>query len=111
MERLGKRLRELRKEKDMSATQLAKASGLRIETISRLETGLIKNPAIDTLKKIAAALGVKVWSLLTAEKLVTANPDSENSHVTFLVPKEILEKDGELLIKLKREEKDSKIKE
>lgn len=48
-----------REERGMSQAELAAASGMRQEAISRLETGMA-NPTLSTLQKVAAGLGKRL---------------------------------------------------
>jgi len=57
-------LRTLREEKGLTQAQLAKAAGTTQEYVAMLETGVRKNPTIETLKRLAKALGVPVTELL-----------------------------------------------
>ncbi|MDR0575526.1 MAG: helix-turn-helix domain-containing protein [Tannerella sp.] len=57
--RIAELVAKFRKEKGLSTYQLAELTGLRQPHISRLEKGKM-NMSIDTLNKIAAALGVTV---------------------------------------------------
>ncbi len=61
--RLGKRVRELRKERKMSQGELADRSGLALMTISRLERGE-HAPNTKTIGQVAEGLGVPIWELL-----------------------------------------------
>ena len=54
-ERIGNRIREIRMKKGMTAEQLAQMTGLRQQSISRIELGKFST-GIDILGKIAAAL-------------------------------------------------------
>lgn len=63
---LGRKIRLLRKEQDISQEQLAYECGLSRQYISYLESGL-KSPTIDTLLSIADAMNVHVKSLLDFE--------------------------------------------
>lgn len=56
---IGKNVRKIRKEKGISILDLSKKTNLSKSTISDLETGK-SSPTIDTLMKIADALGVDV---------------------------------------------------
>jgi transcriptional regulator with XRE-family HTH domain len=51
------RLRTLRKQKDLSQTELGQLAGLHYTHIGRFERG-ISRPGGDTLKRLAGALGV-----------------------------------------------------
>ena len=62
--RLGKMLKQRRKEKPMTQAALAEKVGVSQTYIAKLESGDKKNPTVDLLKKIAKALGVPVAELL-----------------------------------------------
>ena len=59
---IGDRLRELREHKKMSQGDIEKRTGLLRCYISRVENGHTV-PAIETLEKIASALGVPMYQL------------------------------------------------
>ena len=61
--RLGHRIRELRKERRMSQTELAEKAGVALMTISRLERGE-HDPHMKTLARIARSLGVPLLELI-----------------------------------------------
>jgi transcriptional regulator with XRE-family HTH domain len=63
-QRIGRVLKRLRENKGLSQAALAKQSGVAQGYISQMEAGEKKNPGIETLKKIAKALGVPVTELL-----------------------------------------------
>ena len=56
---LGKRIREIRKQKNISQMDLAYSIGMSMNTVSYIELGKIA-PKIDTLNKIANVLGVDI---------------------------------------------------
>ena len=56
---IGARLKELRKTKGLSITELAEKSGIRQSNISRIENGNAV-PRLDTLCALAAAMGKKL---------------------------------------------------
>lgn len=60
--KLGKRVQEIRKMRDLTQSQLAEMVGLEVMTISRLESGT-HYPKQDNLSKIANALKVDVREL------------------------------------------------
>jgi transcriptional regulator with XRE-family HTH domain len=60
----GKRLRELRRQKNMTQIQLAKRVGITHTHIGRYELGTANKPSADTIKRIAEALGVSSDYLL-----------------------------------------------
>ena len=55
---LGNRMRHRRGELGMSLNQLATATGLHKSFLSRLESGIVRQPASDSLRRIAQALGL-----------------------------------------------------
>ena len=61
---IDKTIRKYRHEKKMSQEALARAADLSFPTIVKIESGETPNPSIDTVKKLAAALGVSVDELL-----------------------------------------------
>jgi transcriptional regulator with XRE-family HTH domain len=59
---LGKAIRELRHERGASLEALAPRAGLALNTLSLIERGQA-NPTWETVKRIAASLGVSVAEL------------------------------------------------
>ncbi len=55
---LSKNLKKLREKKGLSQDRLAKLADVANNTIIKIEQGENINPTLDTLKKIAKALGV-----------------------------------------------------
>lgn len=62
---LPKNLKKIREEKGLSQDRLAKLADLANNTIIKIEQGENINPTLDTLKKIAKALDVKVDNLIS----------------------------------------------
>jgi transcriptional regulator with XRE-family HTH domain len=62
---IGMALRRLREKAGMSQLDLAKRSGVAQGYISELEAGQKDNPTLPTLRKLAAALRVKVTDLIS----------------------------------------------
>jgi transcriptional regulator with XRE-family HTH domain len=61
---LARRVRELRKERDWTLDQAARAAGLARSTLSKIENGLM-SPTYDALKKLAVGLNISVPQLFT----------------------------------------------
>lgn len=59
-----KNLVKIRKEKGWSQEKLAVESGISYNTIIKIERGGIKNPKIETVIKLAGALGVTLDQLV-----------------------------------------------
>ena len=64
--RIGARIRMLREAKGFTLVDLAKKTGIAQPNLTRLEQDRV-NPSIQTLRRVAAALGVG-WLALIAEK-------------------------------------------
>lgn len=61
-EKLGARLKEIRKVRGFSQERLAEKVDISPRYLSRLEVGQ-KTPSIETLARLAEALEVQVWEL------------------------------------------------
>jgi len=61
---LGRRLRQVRRAKDLTQEQLAAKSGVNAITISRLESGDASKAYARTVRDLAQALGVSADYLL-----------------------------------------------
>ncbi|WP_313800443.1 helix-turn-helix domain-containing protein [Cytobacillus sp.] len=61
---IGERVKQLRKEKKMSLSELAEQAGVAKSYLSSLERNLQTNPSIQFLEKIAAVLNVPVDHLI-----------------------------------------------
>lgn len=64
----GKRIRSLRRIRDLTQEQLAEAVGCSAEYISRIERGMV-SPSFETLSAIANALHVGVSALFDFSEL------------------------------------------
>jgi len=79
---VGRRLRELRAERDLSVRALAEKSSLAINTLSLIENGKT-SPSVSTLQQIAAALDVPITAFFETNtpstKIVYTKADSRPS--------------------------------
>lgn len=57
-------MKRLRAEQGISQDRLSKLADLSLNTVVTIESGANTNPTIETLKKIATALGVGVDDLI-----------------------------------------------
>ena len=57
-------IRKLREKQELSQEKLARLADVSNNTIVNIEAGKQKNPTIDTLTKIAKALGVEINDLI-----------------------------------------------
>lgn len=62
-ESLATRLRRLREARGLSTRQLAGAAGFSQGVVTHLETGRTRDPRLETLRALAAALGVGLEDL------------------------------------------------
>ena len=67
---LGLRIRDLRNEQHMSQEELSFKAGISPAHLGQIERAL-KNPTIDTIAKIAAALDIPVATLFTMDSVST----------------------------------------
>jgi len=61
---IAKNIKKYRKEKGLSQDKLARLADIAHATIIKIESGGIQSPTIDTVQKIAKALGVDVNDLI-----------------------------------------------
>jgi len=59
-----KNLKRLRNKKGWSQEKLAREAGISYNTLIKIERGGIKNPRLETLIKLARALGVLIDKLI-----------------------------------------------
>lgn len=60
--KVGQRIKELRRKKDITQEQLAEKAGISVDFISLVERGR-NAPSLESLEKIAKALGAEVKEL------------------------------------------------
>ena len=60
---LAQNIKKLRKQRKLSQEELAKKAGVTYSTLIKLESGVNKNPTINTIQQIAAALEVTLDEL------------------------------------------------
>ena len=63
------RIGELCRQRGISQNRLAAMSGIRQSTVNNIFAGMSKNPRIQTLHKIANALGMTLAEFLDVEEL------------------------------------------
>lgn len=61
---IGENIRKYRLQKDMSQDRLSKLADVAFHTIVKIESGETPNPTIETVRKIASALGVSIDDLM-----------------------------------------------
>ena len=66
-------LKELKQEKKMTTRQIAEKANLPKKTVTRVLSGHTTNPYIDTLDRIATALGCSIGDILAGTKAVVGD--------------------------------------
>ena len=61
---LATNIKKLRKEHSLSQEQLAQKAGITYSTLIKIESGLNKNPTLETLRKIANIFKIKIDELV-----------------------------------------------
>ena len=77
---LGKRIRTLRKLKALTQEELGERAGLSYKFVGEIERGKV-NPSLDSLVKIANALGVKAGNLFPHQADIFPQFSSQNLHL------------------------------
>lgn len=62
--KIGAKIKEYRKKLGISQDTLSKRADLAFHTIAKIEAGATPNPTINTVKRIADALGVSIDNLM-----------------------------------------------
>jgi len=63
--KLAKNINKFRKERGWTQEQLAENSGVTYTTIIKLEQGVVENPTLRTLEKLAKAFEVSIDNLVS----------------------------------------------
>jgi transcriptional regulator with XRE-family HTH domain len=61
----GQRLKHFRNSRGMTQDQLARKADIPYTTLTKIETGVIKNPSIQTVLKLAKGLNCSLDQLVT----------------------------------------------
>lgn len=64
LENFSKKIIYYRKQKNLSLQELSSKTGLSISYLSHLETGVRRNPSLDTLDKLATAFNIDIVDFL-----------------------------------------------
>lgn len=62
--KFGRRLRQLRRERDMTQEQLAEAASISVDMLSNIERG-VNAPSFETLEKLANVLRISIKELFS----------------------------------------------
>lgn len=72
----GKRLRQLRQMQDMTQEELAEAAGISTSFLGGIERGA-KSPTIETIEKLAGALGLTLGEMMSFESDIKVVPETK----------------------------------
>jgi len=61
---IGKQIKKLRSKKDLTQEKLSIKAGVPYTTLTKIESGVIKKPAVQTIAKVAKALDIKIDDLI-----------------------------------------------
>ena len=65
MSTIGKNIKRLRQEKGISQDRLSKLADISLNTVVKMELDQSPNPTLDTIQKLAKALGVTIDNLVS----------------------------------------------
>ncbi|AIQ11465.1 helix-turn-helix domain-containing protein [Paenibacillus durus] len=65
---IGKKIQQLRKNKNYSLTELSERAGVAKSYLSSIERGIQRNPSIQFLEKVGLVLGITVEEFLQSDK-------------------------------------------
>jgi transcriptional regulator with XRE-family HTH domain len=83
----GEIIRTIRKEQELSQIELAQKAGIAVNSVRLYESGK-REPKIGSLRRIAQALGVDVYSLADFDTATQLLEGSMNAKLERLSPKE-----------------------
>lgn len=61
---IGKNIRKIRQQKKLSQERLARLTDISLNTLTKIESGFTRQPSIQTIHKIAKALGISLDKLV-----------------------------------------------
>jgi transcriptional regulator with XRE-family HTH domain len=62
---ISSNIKKFRKDKGLTQDSLARKAGIPYTTLAKLESNVIKKPSVQTVAKIAIAVGVSIERLIT----------------------------------------------
>lgn len=87
-ELLGRRVYAVRELRGLTQERLAERMEMSAKSISDIERGVV-NPRLETLHKLATALGLELWELLRFEEKTATGP-AENAAAAFAAHEQIM---------------------
>lgn len=64
MDTIGAKIKQIRKDKEMTQEELARKADIPYATLLKIENDTVQNPTINTIKKISSALNISVDDIL-----------------------------------------------
>lgn len=61
---LGENIKKIRKKRNLTQDKLARLADIPYTSITKIETGVIKSPSVQTVAKIAKALNISLDELI-----------------------------------------------
>ncbi|WP_010098554.1 helix-turn-helix domain-containing protein [Ornithinibacillus scapharcae] len=74
---IGEKIKQLRKDKKMSISELAEKANVAKSYLSSIERNLQTNPSIQFIEKISSVLGVSVNEIINEENIEVNSLDAE----------------------------------
>lgn len=65
---IGTNIKKLRRQKKFSQEKLARLTDISLNTLTKIESGFTKKPSIQTIHKIAKALGISLDDLVEGHR-------------------------------------------
>lgn len=62
---IGKKIKERRAKLKLTQDELARKADIPYTTLVKIETGAVKSPSVDTMRKIALALDITIDELIS----------------------------------------------
>ena len=62
---IGEKIKKRRNEISLTQDELARKADIPYTTLVKIETGKVRNPSVDTVKKIASALNITIDELIS----------------------------------------------
>ncbi|MDE2811432.1 MAG: helix-turn-helix domain-containing protein [Gemmatimonadota bacterium] len=94
---LGRNLKELRQKQSLNQKDLSDRSGVSQATISRIETGRVRQPSPSALKSLSDALGVSIDSLMNDNGHSTQAPKNPLHQIAETLNAFVIDENGLLL--------------
>ncbi len=96
--KIGAKIKEVRLKNGLTQRKLSRAAKLPYSTMTKIEEGIIRNPSLDTIGKIASTLGVQIADLVGSELVQTIEGKNSVAEVLDDVYETLRHSGGEVFI-------------